>query len=92
MEMRQRGSKVKAMLVNRTDRDTLQGIVTDNVKPDSTVYSDDHRSYIGLGTRNKFNHGVVGPGVAEYVNGMAHTNGIESVWAVLKRGYAPIII
>lgn len=23
----------------------------------------------------------------EYVNGMAHTNGMESVWAVLKRGY-----
>ncbi len=23
----------------------------------------------------------------EYVNGMAHTNGIESVWAVMKRGY-----
>jgi hypothetical protein len=23
----------------------------------------------------------------EYVNGMAHTNSIESVWAVLKRGY-----
>ncbi len=23
----------------------------------------------------------------EFVNGMAHTNGIESVWAVLKRGY-----
>ena len=25
--------------------------------------------------------------VAEYVNGQAHTNGIESMWAVLKRGY-----
>ncbi len=23
----------------------------------------------------------------EYANGMAHTNGIESVWAVMKRGY-----
>ena len=25
--------------------------------------------------------------VAEYVRGQAHTNGIESFWAVLKRGY-----
>ena len=26
-------------------------------------------------------------GISEYVNGMAHTNGIESFWATLKRGY-----
>ena len=26
-------------------------------------------------------------GVAEYVNGKAHTNGVESFWAGLKRGY-----
>jgi hypothetical protein len=25
--------------------------------------------------------------VGEYVNGMAHINGIESFWAMLKRGY-----
>ncbi len=25
--------------------------------------------------------------VKEYVNGQAHTNGIESFWAMLKRGY-----
>ena len=25
--------------------------------------------------------------VSEYVNGQAHTNGIESFWAMLKRGY-----
>ena len=25
--------------------------------------------------------------ISEYVNGMAHTSGIESFWALLKRGY-----
>jgi hypothetical protein len=30
---------------------------------------------------------VVNHSAKHYVEGMAHTNGIESVWAVLKRGY-----
>ena len=87
MGLRQRGGKVKAMPVDRTDSETLQGIVNANVTPGSMIYSDDHRSYIGLGSRNEYRHGVVKHSVSEYVNGMAHTNGIESVWAVLKRGY-----
>ena len=30
---------------------------------------------------------MVNHSVGEFVNGMAGTNGIESVWSVLKRGY-----
>ena len=75
MGLRQRGGKVKAMPVDRTDRETLQGIVNANVTAGSMIYSDDHRSYIGLGTRNEFNHGVVKHSVSEYVNGMALPTG-----------------
>ena len=32
-------------------------------------------------------HAAVKHGVGEYVNGQAHTNGIENFWSVLKRGY-----
>ena len=35
----------------------------------------------------KYRHGTVKHSAKEFVNGMAHTNGIESVWSVLKRGY-----
>lgn len=48
------------------------------------MVTDDFRSYLGL---SGFNHQTVNHSAKEYVNGMAHTNGIESVWAVLKRGY-----
>ena len=34
--------------------------------------------------------GLVNHSAKEHVNGMAHTNGIESVWAVLKRGYSGV--
>ena len=33
------------------------------------------------------NHQSVKHSVGEYVKGMAHTNGVESFWALLKRGY-----
>ena len=47
-----------------------------------TVYTDDHSGYRGLPNHRALNHSV-----GEYVDGMAHTNGIESFWAMLKRGY-----
>ena len=34
-----------------------------------------------------FRHEAGRHSVGEYVRGMAHTNGIESFWAMLKRGY-----
>ena len=43
----------------------------------------DHGGYRGL----PYPHETVKHSAKEYVNGMAHTNGIESVWALLKRGY-----
>ena len=73
---------VKATVVERTDAPTLQGFVNDYRADGATVYTDDHRSYIGLDDHETVKHSV-----SEYVNGMAHTNGIESFWATLKRGY-----
>ena len=46
------------------------------------LYTDEHAAYRGLP-----NHVAVKHGVGEYVDGLAHTNGIESFWALLKRGY-----
>ncbi len=35
----------------------------------------------------EYTHHVVNHSAKQFVDGMAHTNGIESVWAVLKRGF-----
>lgn len=81
--MRERGGKLKAMPISDTTKQTLHPIIRGNVVSGSTIYTDDHSSYQGAYRRHK----VVNHSAKEYVNGMAHTNSIESVWALLKRGY-----
>ena len=83
---RERGGCVKAQMITKTDGATLKSFVHNNIRVGSTVYTDDHRGYIGLDGLF-YRHQSVKHSAKEYVNGMAHTNGIESVWAVLKRGY-----
>ena len=77
-----RTNRVSAEVIGNTDQPTLQGFVAKNVEPGAKVYTDDHRGYVGLP-----NHETVKHSVKEYVNGMAHTNGIESFWATLKRAH-----
>ena len=82
--MRERGGKTVAKPVAGTDRLTLWTEIQKTAAPGSTLYTDDHRSYLGL-ERKQYSHESVNHSANEYVKGMAHTNGIESVWAVLKR-------
>ncbi len=74
---------VRAGVVEREDRETLHGVIADNIAPGATVYTDEAPAYRGMPNP----HETVNHGVREYVREMAHTNGIESFWALLKRGY-----
>ena len=76
-------NRVSAVVVDNTDAKTLQGFVGDHAAKGATVYTDDHGGYQGM----PFEHETVKHSISEYVNGMVHTNGIESFWALLKRGY-----
>lgn len=73
-------NKVKAKVIQDTTKDTLQGFVVDNT---DQVYTDEALAYRGMPRK----HDSVKHSVAEYVKGQAHTNGIESFWAVLKRAH-----
>ncbi|MCY3916200.1 MAG: IS1595 family transposase [Chloroflexi bacterium] len=76
-------NKVHAQVIESTDRETLQGFVTDNTAEESTIYTDDARAYLGMPRR----HATVKHSVGEYVRQQAHTNGMESFWSLLKRGF-----
>ena len=78
-------NRVSATVIQGTTQEELEGFIQDRVEPGSTVYTDDHGGYNRLWL--KFEHASVRHSVREYVKGQAHTNGIESFWAMLKRGY-----
>ena len=75
-------NRVSASVVPATDGPTLRGFVEDRIADGLTVYTDEARAYLGLP-----NHEAVKHSVGEYVREQAHTNGIESFWSMLKRGY-----
>lgn len=82
---KKRNGRVKIATIDQTDALMLESFVFKNVQTGSHVFTDEHRGYNGL--RNSFNHQSVKHSVDEYVNGIARTNGIESFWSMLKRGY-----
>ena len=57
----------------------------DNVKEGSTLHTDEHRGYSGIG-KESFTHKTINHSEGQYSQGNVTTNGIESVWALLKRG------
>jgi transposase-like protein len=91
---------VHAEPLGGTDKDTLQPFVKAHVAADAVVYTDEHSGYAGLLNHETVSHGrkeyvrvytchgdgdcpEKEPCVLEKVS----TNGIESHWAVLRRGY-----
>ena len=81
--MRERKGRVKAMPVGNTDKHTLQNVIYDNIEKGSRVFTDEHGAYTGL---QGYTHEAINHSANRYVDGMVHTNSIESVWALLKRG------
>lgn len=76
--------KVIAAVANSRTAKVLQGFISDNVEEGAQVFTDDAAAYKGM---TDYKHESVNHSVSEYVRGEAHTNGIESFWALLKRGY-----
>ena len=76
-------NQISAGVVHGTDARTLQGFVASRTAGDAKVYTDQGAGYQGM----PFDHETVNHSVSEYVRDQAHTNGIESFWSMLKRGY-----
>jgi transposase-like protein len=83
--LRERGGNTIGRVVISTGAQSLQKVIAKHVEPNAVIVTDDHPSYYGV-TNRGYMHRVVNHSRGQYVNGRAHTNSIESVWALLKRG------
>ena len=83
--MRERGGRTIAKPVSDCTMETIQNEIHGSVEVGSQLYTDEHAAYSDLDGLF-FRHDTVNHSAGEYKRGAAHTNGIESVWAVLKRG------
>ncbi len=82
--LRDENGMVKAKVVINTTKKILHRFIGEHVAKGSTVVTDSFGGYNGL---TGCNHITVNQKEGQYVKDMAHTKGIESFWALLKRGY-----
>jgi transposase-like protein len=77
--------RVRAEPIGRLTKTHLQRFVRANAKEGATLTTDSFRSYNGLA--DAYTHKTVNHSIGKYFRDKAHTNGIESFWALLKRGH-----
>lgn len=83
--IKERGGIAKLYHVKNSSGSAIAPIVIQNVAIGSVVNADDSRAYSSLDTFydiNRVNHSA-----GEYVRGKHHTNAIESMWSLIKRGH-----
>lgn len=75
--------KVKAFATKQADATVTLPFIKANVKPGSTLHTDDSRIYSRV--KRDFTHEFVNHSKYEYVKAGVHTNTIEGFWGQLKR-------
>jgi transposase-like protein len=83
--MRERGGRTRALpLYDGVGADSIERTVRQNVTEGSTIHTDELPAYRRLGADYK--HETVNHNLGEYSRKGVTTNGMESVFAVLRRG------
>jgi transposase-like protein len=81
----QRGGKLRLQVIPNASKPVLLEFIKTNTAPDTeAIYTDELPSYWGIAGADT-RHEWVNPSKEEWVVGDVHTNGIESVWSLLKR-------
>ena len=83
--MKERTSgKVLMQAVENVTQQTLADLIREHISPGAEIHTDEFKSYLWLDS-SEFIHKSVNH-VKTYVHGNVHTNGVENVWSLFKRG------
>jgi len=83
--MRERGGKTRAMKVAEVTKPEMQTLIRQNIEAGATINTDEYSVYGGL-SDNGYLHKTVNHHAKEYSRNGVTTNGVESVFAVMRRG------
>lgn len=81
----QRGGDVKIWHVKSSGVRVLRTLILSNVKEETIVHSDGHKSYMKL-PHYGYEHRTTNHSIGEYYTPDSYTQNIENVWSHLKRG------
>ncbi|CAN5336731.1 IS1595 family transposase [soil metagenome] len=81
----ERGGRVRTMHVEAATAAHVREVIVANVSRESILHTDESRLYTKLGAEFD-DHKTINHSEGEYVRGTVHTNTVENVWSVFKRG------
>lgn len=76
-------NRIDARPVPNVRRETLRAFIDERVPMNAMLYTDEASAYIGI----RWRHETVTHSRWEWARGEVSTNGLESFWAMIKRGY-----
>ena len=77
--------KIRMQVLDRVTSTNLPKFIREHSEPGSEVHTDEFRSYLWLDA-SEFVHESVNHTETYVRDGRVHTNGVENVWSLLKRG------
>lgn len=93
MGLKERGGAIRAVVIPNVKKETLRGVVTQQVAKGATVSTDELMSY-GLLTDDGYKHGRVKHSAKDWAHydyrtgETHHTNHVESFWRLFKKSIA----
>jgi transposase-like protein len=81
----ERDGRVRSQVVRHVTGKNLKAVLLKHVEPSATIMTDEHAGYPNA-AKSFAGHQTVNHSAGEYARGLAHVNGAESFFSLLKRG------